>query len=86
MKNTSLRTQIILPKTLREQIEKVRVKTGESMAEYLRKAAEERLLRESKQLANLRDVANQVVGCIKQSSWNNVDIIKWQQQMRKDKN
>jgi len=48
MPTTSLCTQIILPSSLREQIEEQRRINGESLAEYLRKAAEERLVHEKK--------------------------------------
>lgn len=81
---TSLRTQIILPKKLREQIERARRLSGESMAGYLRQAAEDRLVRERIRKAELAKLARQFVGSVQHSSWEGIDVVKWQRSMRKD--
>lgn len=86
MNNTSLRTQIILPKDLRLQIERQRKLSGESLAEYLRVAAKERLEREKKKKADLRKLADEVIGSIKptDSGWGGVDVDKWLRKTRRE--
>lgn len=85
MATSSLRTQIILPKALRQEIERVRRLTKESLGEYLRKAAQERLEKERKKKINLEKLAKEVVGAVKKSSWEGIDISEWQRQMREDR-
>lgn len=85
MATSSLRTQIILPKALRQEIERVRRLTRESLGEYLRKAARERLEKEKKKVANLEKLAKEVVGAVKKSSWEGIDVSEWQRQMREDR-
>lgn len=79
------RTQILLPSKLREEIEKARRARGESLAEYLRKAVWERLERERKKRANYRNLAREVIGSIKESSWKGVDVKRWQKELRQDR-
>lgn len=81
----SLRTQVLLPTKLREEIERARRAHGESMAEYLRKAVQERLEREQKRHTEYRKLAQEVVGVVRDSSWKNTDVMKWQKEMRKDR-
>lgn len=85
MKN-SLRTQIILSKELRLAIEKQRKLSGESLAEYLRIAAKERLERERKKKINLRKLADKVIGSIKADSggWGSIDVDKWIRKTRQE--
>lgn len=54
------RTQIYLPIDLRKEIDKQRVSSGESLAGYLREAAEERLKREKKRKEDLKKLADQL--------------------------
>lgn len=83
MKN-SLRTQIILPKQLRQEIEQARNQSGESMAEFLRVAAEERLRRQQKRKEDLAKLADEVVGAVKRPSLTTREVIRWQRAMRRD--
>lgn len=85
MYKTSLRTQIILPKKLRQKIEQARLAKGESLAEYLRTAAEERLKREQKRREGLAKLAKRIVGTVKKSAWEGIDVVEWQREMRRDK-
>lgn len=82
---TSVRTQIYLPRKLREKIDRARRATGESLAEYLRKAAKERVEKEKRNKADLKKLADEVVGTIKKSAWDDVNIIKWQREIRSDR-
>lgn len=82
MSHTSLRTQIILPKELREEIDKERRISGESLAAYLRQAAQERMARQKKRKTDLKKLAQEVVGSVKRGAWTGVDVSKWQRQIR----
>ena len=84
MVTTSIRTQIILPKALRQEIERVRRLTRESLGEYLRKAAQERLEKEKKRSVNLALLVRKI-GMVKKSGWKTVDVLKWQRKMREDR-
>lgn len=85
MNTTSLRTQIYIPKNLRADIDRMRTATGESLAEYLRNAAQERLKKEKKREIDLKKLADEVVGSVKKSAWDRVDINKWQREIRADR-
>ena len=80
-----MRTQIIIPQNLRNEIENARRITGESLAEYLRKATQERLEREKKKSVNLELLARKI-GTLKKSGWQGLDVLEWQRNMRKDRN
>lgn len=81
---TSQRTQITLPKELRKEIDRQRRLTGESLGEYLRKSAEERISREKKKKVNLKKLADKVVGSCK-GSRTDKEIKEWLKQIRKDR-
>jgi hypothetical protein len=83
--NKSTRTQIILPTKLRTAIDAARNVRGESLAEYLRVAAEERLAREKKRRTDLRALANRVVGAVPDGSWSREDVMEWQRDIRRDR-
>ena len=85
MNTTSLRTQIYLPKDLRADIDRVRGVTGETLAEYLRKAAKEKLEREKKRKLDLKKLAREVLGSVKKSSWEGINVVKWQREIRTDR-
>ena len=68
-----------------EYIESVRQPLGESLAEYLRRAAEQRLEREHKRKLNLASIADRVVGAGSSGFTSRKAVMKWQQEMRKDK-
>lgn len=84
MNSTSLRTQIILPKDLRLQIEKQRKLSGESLAGYLRIAAKERLEREKKKKADLKKLADEFVGAAK-GTRTNAEIEEWIREIKEDR-
>lgn len=79
-----MRTQIIIPQNLRKEIESARRATGESLAEYLRKAAQDRLERERKKSVNLELLARKI-GTVKKSGWEGIDVLEWQRNMREDR-
>lgn len=84
MTHTSLRTQIILPRDLREEVDRDRRLSGESLAEYLRQAAKERLKRRKREKARLKELAD-LIGNIdpKKSGWYGVDAAKWERKERR---
>lgn len=79
------RTQIYLSEELRQEIDIARREEGESLAEYLRKAAEERLLAKKKRTVDLKKLAEEVTSGVKKSGWEGIDINKWQREIRKDR-
>lgn len=82
----AVRTQIYLPKDLRNAIDRQRQLHGESLAEYLRTAARERLKREKKKKADLKKLAKEIVSSLdpKKSAWAGINVEKWQHELRKD--
>lgn len=85
MATSSLRTQIILPRALRQEIERVRRLTKESLGEYLRKAAHARLEQEETKMVDYKKLAREVVGSVPKSSWAGTDLNRWQRQLREDR-
>ena len=85
--NQAQRTQVYLPKELREEIDMVRRQNGESLAGYMRKAVEQRIKKDKKEKTDLKKLAKEVVGAVdlEKSGWEGIDIIKWQSEMRKDR-
>ncbi len=75
------RTQVYLPGDLRSKIDQVRDVTGESLAEYLRRAAQERLERDQKGKADLKKLADEVVGGAR-GSRSIKDAQKWIKEIR----
>ncbi len=86
MKTTSLRTQITLSNTLREEIDQARRVTGESLSGYLNKAARERLNREQHEEIDLENLAKQIVGSIKQGDlgWGKVTEESWRKEREEE--
>lgn len=80
-----LRTQIYLSQGLRQEIDKDRRDQGESLAAYLRKAAEERLANRKKKKADLKKLAEELGSRVKKSGWEGIDVLKWQREIRKDR-
>ena len=79
------RTQIYLPNNLRQAIDRDRREQNESLAEYLRKAAEERLTRRKKQKADFKKLAEEFTSGVVKSGWEDIDVLKWQREIRKDR-
>lgn len=84
MSYVSGRTQIIIPKTLREEIEKHRAQVGETLAEYLRRSAAERIAREKKKKIDLKKLAAEVLG-IARGSKTDQEIEAWEKEIRDDR-
>lgn len=79
------RTQIYLPEELRQEIDRNRHESGESLAEYVRKAAKDRVEKDKKQKVDLKKLAEEVTSGVKNSGWEGIDINKWQREIRKDR-
>jgi len=82
MKAILHRTQIYLPNDLRQELERYR--SGESLSEYLRNAARERLKRQKKKKADLKKLADEVVGVAK-GLRSEKEIEKWEREIREDR-
>ena len=76
-----LRTQIYLPADLRREIDKSRRESGESLAEYLRKAAEKRIETEKNRKNDLKKLAMEVIGSLKISQ---EEAEEWMGEIRAD--
>lgn len=79
------RTQIYLPEQLRQEIDRARHEEGESLAKYLRKAAEQRLASRKNRKAELKKLAEEFTSGVKKSGWEGIDVLKWQREIRKDR-
>lgn len=83
-----LRTQIYLPRDLRKKIDEERQMNGESLSNFLRKSAEDRLNRKKKEWVRLKKLATEFTSGVKKSGWEGMStagIIKWQKEIRKDR-
>lgn len=82
----NIRTQIYLPADLRQEIDKQLHQTGESLAEYLRKAAEQRLKAGKKRKVDLKKLA-ELLGSVSkaESGWKGINVMEWQREIRKDR-
>lgn len=76
------RTQIYLSSSLRQEIDKQRRQTGESLAEYLRKAAEKRVKADKKQKVDLKKLADAFIGS---STKTDAEIKEWLDWIQKEK-
>ena len=88
MKSALHRTQIYLPEDLRNEIEKQRGLTNESLAEYLRTAAKERLKREKRRKKDSEKLADEFSAFVKsnqgKSGWEGVYSYKEIRRMRQE--
>ena len=86
--DSSVRTQITLTKNIKKLIEKHARTTGESLSEYLRKAAMVRLLIENKDQNQLKKLAERVIGSVdlkKHPEWKNEKVVqKWVRKLRSE--
>lgn len=78
----NIRTQIYLPEDLRQEIDRDRSKSGESLAEYLRKAAEQRLEKQRKEKTDLKKLADEFIGC---STRTDEEIQEWLDWVREER-
>ena len=85
----SVRTQITLTEQLKLLVEEMARQNGESLSEYLRKAAVIRLLVEETEKENLASLAKKVIGSINLDNhpeWKNKnDVYKWVRNLREEK-
>lgn len=79
----NLRTQIYLPRDLKEEIDKQRSRSGESLAEYVRKATRERVEKEKQRKVDLKKVAAKFVGAGKNRTREEIET--WLRDIREDK-
>lgn len=86
MSHTQVRTQIYLPKKLKEGIERQSRYKGESMAEYIRRGMEKQVKKDAKKKDKLRELAERIFGTpVKKSGWAGIDSYKWiREERRKD--
>lgn len=80
-----LRTQIYLPEGLKKDIDAARSWTGESLSDYLRKAAQERTKKDKKRKIDLKKLAKEITSGVEKSGWEGINIVKWQREIRKDR-
>lgn len=78
------RTQIYLPQELRKEIDRQRSLTGESLAEYLRQAAEARLKKDKSRKADLKKLADEVIGSLKGTIIKE-EAVQWIKEIREDR-
>lgn len=76
------RTQIYLPEDLRREIDINRHKNGESLADYLREAAKQRLNKEKKKKTDLKKLADDFIGC---STKTDDEIQEWLDWVREER-
>lgn len=76
------RTQIYLPEDLRREIDRSRRQSGESLADYLREAAKERVEKEKKRKADLKKLAEEVIGSLKISE---KEANEWIKEIKEDR-
>lgn len=76
------RTQIYLPEDLRREIDKYRQAKGESMAEYTRKALEDRIKQQKKEKADLKKLADDAIGSLKITQ---EEAEEWIKEIREDR-
>lgn len=86
----SVRTQITLTKNIKSAVEDMASDRGESLSEFLRKAALIRLMLEREERESLANLAKKVIGSIKlegHPNWSSKKAIyKWSREIRRDKN
>lgn len=81
----AVRTQIYLPQDLRRGIDSARRGKGESLSDYIRQAAREKLARGGKEKQELKKLAKEFTSGVKKSGWERIDVLKWQREIRQDR-
>ncbi|MBI2596580.1 ribbon-helix-helix protein, CopG family [Candidatus Daviesbacteria bacterium] len=77
------RTQIYLPEELRREIDQHRKACGESLTDYLRKAAKERLEKDKKRKTDLKKLADEFIGCSKRTDEEIQEWLDWVREERR---
>ena len=84
----TVRTQVTLTKDLKRLVEKQAQERGESLSEYLRKAAMVRLLLDEKNMESRESLANRVIGSVSLKNhpkWKNKKKVqKWLREIRQE--
>lgn len=80
-----LRTQIYLPEDLRKEIDLARRDTGESLSDYLRKAAEEKTDKDKKKKQDLKKLAEQFAEFAKNNPRTKASVERWAREVREDR-
>lgn len=83
MSTTLQRTQIYLPSDLREDIDRERRLTGESLGEFLRAGARERLKEKRKRKKDLEKLAESIASLKPSKTRKEVDA--WIKEIRRDR-
>lgn len=76
------RTQIYLPEKLRKEADALRRASGESLAEYIRKAMSDRINKDKRSKADLKKLADEVIGSLKISQ---EKAEEWIKEIREDR-
>ena len=84
MSHTSVRTQIYLPRELRKEIDRLRAISGESLAEYIRKATKARI-KEDSEGKDLKRLADRITSGVNKSGWDGMNVSEWQREIRQDR-
>lgn len=77
------RTQIYLPEELRREIDRNRRGSGESLAQYLREAAKERVEKEKKRKADLKKLADMISNM--KATRTKAEVEEWLREIREDR-
>lgn len=84
----TVRTQITLTQSIKKAVEDIASDRGESLSEFLRKAALISIMLEKDKKESLSNLAKRVVGSLKNSSnpnWKDKEsIYKWSRQIREE--
>ncbi len=73
------RTQIYLPEELRKEVDRYRYARSESMAEYTRKALEDRIKKEKRKKSDLEKLADDFIGSSTKTA---AEIQQWLDEVR----
>lgn len=84
MSHALVRTQIYLPKKLKDEIERQSKRGGESMAEFIRNAVKKKVKDDIRRKDSLKNFAKRIFGKpVKNSGWGKVDSYKWVRDFRR---
>ena len=80
-----LRTQIYLPEELRKEIDTARRRTGESLSDYLRKAAEAKASKDKKKKSDLEKLAERFANFARHNPRSKESAEEWVKEIREDR-
>lgn len=79
----NIRTQIYLPADLRQEIDRNRRESGESLADYLREAAKQRIEKDKKRKVDLKRLAEDFIGSSKKTDKEIGEWLDWIKEEKK---